>query len=92
MMALYDTKNYEVQLAANDEVMAEDGKYDADRKGYVVINKETGVIEHTTMILPQAIYQAQGFSDSLDALLKADDAAEVVDIGLVPVADDILPN
>lgn len=91
-MALYDTKNYEVQLAANDEVMAEDGKYDADRKGYVVINKETGVIEHTTMILPQAIYQAQGFSDSLDALLKADDAAEVVDIGLVPVADDILPN
>ena len=88
---LYDTKNYIVRLAADDElVIAEDGNYGSGG-GYVVVNKETGQIEHTTMILPQAIYQAQGFSDSITALLNPDKETNALSLVETP-SDDIVPH
>ena len=68
---LYDTKHYEIRLA-DGPVLDEAGEY-SERPGYFVINKETNVVEHTTMFFPQAIYQAQGFSDSVDALTKTEE-------------------
>ena len=86
---IHDTKNYEVCIADSQElVMGEDGKY-ACIPGYVVVNKDTKIVEHTTMLLPQAIYQAQGLSDSLDALLKADVAPDNL---VQMVTDDVVPH
>jgi hypothetical protein len=88
-VVLYDTKNYEVSVADTQElVMAEDGKY-ANIPGYIVTNKETGIVEHTTMMLPQAIYQAQGLSDSLDTLLAADKTPDNL---VQMVTDDVVPH
>ena len=90
-VVLYDTKNYEVVVAdSHESVMAEDGKY-ANVPGYVVTNKDTGIVEHTSMMLPQAIYQAQGLSDSLDALLKADEPG-LSDNIVHMVTDDVVPH
>lgn len=87
---MYDTKNYEVAVADSQElILGEDGKY-ANVPGYIVLNKETGIVEHTTMMLPQAIYQAQGMSDSLDTLLKADKPE--VDNLVSLVTDDVVPH
>lgn len=88
MSKLYDTKHYAV--VSTDDAMGEDGKLGA--KGYAVINKDTGVTEHTTVILPQAIYQAQGFNDSLDVLLKDDSDVSPLALVDVDVGIDDLPN
>jgi len=63
-MSIYENKSYRVTLC--DNVIGEDGKYGA--KGYAVYNKETGVREHTTMVLPQALFQADAFEGALGQL------------------------
>ena len=85
---LYDTTNYEViRFGA---AMGEDGEIGAD--GYAVRNKDTGVIEHSTVILPQAIYQAQGFSDSLDALFATKDAPIQLSLVEMDIGEDMVPS
>lgn len=87
-MILHDTKHYTVELSDGLEIIDETGKY-SNRPGYVVINKETSIIEVTAMMLPQAIYQAQGLSDSLDALTKADETPNNL---VSMVTEDVVPH
>ena len=67
---LFDTDKYEVRESDGVSIVGEDGKYTTTHKGYVVVNKETGVIEHSTTMLPGAIFQAQHFNDTLTSLLS----------------------
>ena len=41
-----------------------------DRTGYKVTNKQTGVCEGEVPVLPQAVAMAQGWSESIDGLLR----------------------
>ena len=60
--------------------------------GYVVINRDTGVIEHSTVMLPGAIFQCQHFNDTLISLLAPKDEAEIIDINSLNVPEDVVPN
>lgn len=65
-------KYYEVRFiekTSNTPVMGEEGKY-VKRDGYAVYNKKSGVYEHTTTLLPGAIFQAQHLDATLDGLLN----------------------
>lgn len=79
---LFDTEKYEV--VAYDNCLGEDGKY--GQLGYAVINKDTTIIEHTTMMFPGAIFQAQHFNDTLKSLLE-----EGAEAPTLSVVDDIIP-
>ncbi len=70
---IYENDSYRVVFTTN--ALGEDGKYGAD--GYAVINKVTEVIEHTTMVLPQALFQADAFMGALGQL-SAEPEAEVL--------------
>jgi hypothetical protein len=88
---LYETVKYDV--ISTDNALGEDG--DLGHLGYAVVNKETTQVECTTQILPQAIYQAQGFSDSLVALMDesakapADRQMTLLDF---PTPEDVVPS
>ena len=84
-MSLFDTEKYEVIEC--DDVLGEDGKY-GGLPGYAVRNKETGITEHTTMMLPGAIYQCQHFNDTLVSLLTKPEQ-ETPGLALV---EDIVPE
>lgn len=86
--ALYTTENYEVVLSL--DVLGEDGNY-AGRIGYAVRNIETGVVEHTTMMLPGAIFQAQHFNDTLKGLL-AEPEDNVVPLESIDIPEDVVPS
>lgn len=92
MTILYDTEKYKVEQADGRSIIGEDGKYTTTHDGYVVINKETEVIEHSTTMLPGAIFQCQHFNDTLVDLLKPADEADVVNLQSVDVPEDIVPN
>ncbi len=90
---LFETEKYVVRQAAQGEcIIGEDGKYE-DMDGYVVINRETGVIEHTTIMLPGAIFQCQHFNDTLESLMSPPEEGEDgVDLSSLNVPEDIVPN
>ena len=71
MSNLYENERYEVVCSIGTDllILGEDGKY-SDRPGYAVINKETGVVEHTTTVLPQALFQADAFLGALGSLVS----------------------
>lgn len=74
MSNLYKNDNYEVVLTG--DALGEDGKYGRD--GYAVVNLTTGVVEHTTTVLPQALFQADAFQGALGQLSEAqDDAGDI---------------
>ena len=84
---LYNTEKYQVELADGRSIIGEDGKYTQSHGGYVVVNKETGVTEHSTTMLPGAIFQCQHFNDTLVDLLRPADEAEVVNLQSVDVPE-----
>ena len=61
---IYENEKYKVVLY--DGALGEDGKYGRD--GYAVVNLETNVIEHSTTVLPQALFQADAFHGALGNL------------------------
>jgi hypothetical protein len=90
--ALYDTERYKViKTEPGTVILAEDGKYH-EWIGYAVINKETEVVEHTTMMLPGAIFQCQHFNDTLTSLMTPVEPAEVFDLQSIEVDGDVVPN
>ena len=89
---LFDTKHYLVrQRESNESILGEDGAYTISHSGYVVVNKETDVIEHTTTMLPGAIFQCQHFNDTLVGLLNPEVIPDV-DLNIVDVPEDVVPN
>lgn len=67
-----DLKYYEVvalQGSHNVPIMCEDGEYRV-RNGYAVYNKVSDTYEHTTTLLPGAIFQSQHLDATLDGLLN----------------------
>ena len=87
---LFETEKYVVEASEGRPVIGEDGKY-GDSKGYVVVNLETSVIEHSTIMLPGAIFQCQHFNDTLVSLLNPP-AEDELDISALNVPEDIVPN
>ena len=88
---IYETDLYVVVPSDGQEIIREDGHY-AVVKGYLVINKEHDTIEATTMLLVNALYQAQGFTDSVKALL-APTEKDKTPLNLVQMStDDVVPN
>ena len=87
---IYETPTYVVVLAPDGSaVIDETGKYNVDTKGYNVVNRETSVVEHTTMMLAGAIFQCNHFTDTLAGLLaKPED--NVRSINVVDVDSDVI--
>ena len=82
MANIYENEKYTVAII--DDALGEDGVY--GRRGYAVINKETSVVEHTTIVLPQALFQADAF---MGALSQLDETADE-DAGLIEDGEDIV--
>ena len=85
-------KYYEVRFItydANIPVMGEEGEY-MRRDGYAVYNKVSGVYEHTTTLLPGAIFQSQHLDQTLDGLLNPHEM-EYPSLSDVPM-DDVVAN
>jgi hypothetical protein len=83
MSNIYENDKYEVVII--DDALGEDNKY--GRRGYAVVNKETSVVEHTTIVLPQALFQADAFMGALSQLDDSadDDAVLIEDTGDVTI-------
>jgi len=84
MSNIYENEKYIVKTT--DNALGEDGNY--GYPGYIVINKETGVGEHTTMVLPQALFQADAF---MGALTQLDDTTDN-DADLIEDNGDVVLN
>lgn len=90
---LYETEKYTVEIASGRSIIGEDGKYTKTHGGYVVINRETGIIEHSSTMLPGAIYQCQHFNDTLITLLAPEpEDNELAALGAMDVPEDVVPN
>ena len=75
---IYANANYRVRTTR--DALGEDGQY--GQEGYAVINIDTGIVEHTTMVLPQALFQADAFMGALGQLESVeDDTPTLSDIG-----------
>ena len=88
---LFETEKYRVETSDGRSIVGEDGNYTKSHDGYVVINRETETVEHSTTMLPGAIFQCQHFNDSLISLLQ-EPSEKDVDIANLNVPDDIVPN
>ena len=66
--------------------MGEDGNY--GRPGYAVINKQTEIVEHTTTVLPQALFQADAFQGALGQMSNSQDD----ELAIISAPEDVLPN
>lgn len=85
-----DLTYYEIATASR--AIGEEGKYVSFEDvpaGYSITNKLTGVIEHTSTILPGVIFQAQHFDNTLKSFLQTDEkpAAETSE-----PTDDVILN
>ena len=89
---MFDTEKYSVESSAGRTIVGEDGKYTNDVEGYVVINKETSIIEHSSTMLPGAIFQCQHFNDTLISLLSPPVEEDIEAMTSMDVPEDILPN
>ena len=88
---IYETDLYVVVPSDGHDIIREDGHY-AVVKGYLVVNKEFDTVEATTMLLVNALYQAQGFTDSVKALL-APPEKDTTPLNLVQMStEDVVPN
>ena len=83
--ALYSVEKYLV--VTTDEALNEAGTA-CDAKGYAVVNKDTGITEHTSLCLPAAMFQADSFNRTLVQLLKSDEEEAVID----SVVEDVTIN
>lgn len=79
----YNTDNYCVVLT--DKALNEAGT-GLDAEGYAVVNKETGITEHTTLCLPAAMFQADNFNRTLTQLLAENEETEEPELE-TPVED-----
>ena len=88
---LFETEKYVVEESGDREIIAEDGNY-GERAGYVVVNKETKVVEHSTVMLPGAIFQCQHFNDTLVSLLADPTEEDIEGLTAMDIPEDIVPN
>lgn len=82
---IYENDHYRVELT--DNALGERNEYGSP--GYAVVNKETLVTEHTTIMLPQALFQADAFSGALGQL---QDVAEDGQAAASIIEDDTKPH
>jgi len=80
-------------IVPTNKCMGEDGKYqEGEFIGYAIENLDTGVVEHTTICLPAAMYQASHFDDMLDALLTPDKKKSALSLVDGSPVEDIVPH
>ena len=84
-----DLKFYEILPSCS--VIGEEGKLiEGDEViGYQVCNRVTGVVEHTSTILPGALFQAQHFDNTLRSLTDTPEDAGETEAG---PDDDVVLN
>lgn len=76
---------YELRLV--DKALGEDGKYvEGNDVGYGLINKATGIVEHTSVMLPGVLWQATHFESTLKSLLEDEAAMPSAETG-----EDVVP-
>lgn len=76
-------------VVSADRVVGEDGKFvEGEGVGYAVVNNVTGVVEHTSTILPGVLFQAQHFDSTLASLLEEPATPELDDMPIM----DVVPN
>jgi hypothetical protein len=81
-----DLKYYEVRLT--DKAVGELGELvegDGEPVGYKLVNKITGITEHTSIFLAGVIYQAAHFDSTVKGALSAPEPVAVES------ADDVIP-
>lgn len=74
MSNLYEVDNYVV--IRTDKCLNETGQAN-DAQGYAIVNKETAVVERTSLSLPDAMFTADSYNRMLTALL-AEDTSDAV--------------
>ena len=69
-------------ISPTPRALGEDGKYieGEENVGYAVVNNETGIVEHTSTILPGVIFQAQHFDSTLKSLLEPEEEPDFSDM------------
>jgi len=80
-------------IEPSDFAIGEDGEYirgaNGESVGYCVRNVETDIVEHTSMLLPAIIFQAEHLDSMLTSLInKEEPSAQLAEM---PV-DDVVPN
>lgn len=76
---------YELRLV--DKSLGEDGKWvEGKDVGYGLINKATGITEHTSVMLPGVLWQATHFESTLKSLLEEEEVAKTG-----PTGEDVVP-
>lgn len=83
---LYSLEKYVV--VTTDEALNEAGTA-CDARGYAIVNKDTGITEHTSLCLPAAMFQAENFNRTLVSLLE--EPSEDEDL-LEAVTEDVTIN
>jgi len=83
-------KYYKVQ--ATNTVVREDGHYTTakikeDMIGYECVNKETGIVEFTSMRLPEVVFQADYLDKALESMLE--EKLEEIDVEVT--LEDVVP-
>lgn len=73
---LYSTEHYVVQRT--DEALNEVGTA-CDAPGYAVVNKGTEVVEHTSLCLPAAMFQADNFNRMLSQLTAPEEETKMLE-------------
>lgn len=74
--ALYNTEKYIVTTTA--AALNEAGTA-CDAPGYAVVNKDTGITEHTSLCLPAAMFQADNFNRTLVQLTTEEEVEEIIE-------------
>lgn len=80
-------------IETSNVAIGEDGNYligddDGTPVGYSLINDETDVVEHTSMLLPAIIFQANHLDGMLDSLLNEKEDTAVA--AAAPMDDVVL--
>lgn len=80
------------KVRATNKTIQEDGKYhtakvEGDMIGYEAYNTETGIVEFTSMRLPEVVFQA----DYLDKALESFLTDEQPETGEAAVVEDVVP-
>ena len=83
---MYENDTY--KIVVTDNAIGEDGKY--GQPGYALVNKETDIVEQTSMMYPALLSSAAQLEDAIEFLTKEEEkpVAQLVEM----TTEDVVPN
>ncbi len=84
--AIYSTEKY---IVVTTDVALNEAGTACDAPGYAVVNKDTGITEHTSLCLPAAMFQADNFNRTLVQLTAEQDVDDVIEGEAAPEVEDV---